>query len=87
MARRARSRVAKTERSAQPAPKVPWLERLFGARAAALPVVEEYEPRLLYSADTAPHALALSPNVVEQRFIDADGEYFATSEETDAGRV
>ena len=90
MARRARSRVAKTERSAQPAPKVPWLERLFGARVAAvaaLPVVEEYEPRLLYSADTAPHALALSPNVVEQRFIDADGEYFATSEETDAGRV
>jgi len=42
-----------------------------------MPVMEEYEPRLLYSADIAPAALILagSTQVVEQRLLPADGEF------------
>ncbi|MDH5536600.1 MAG: DUF4347 domain-containing protein, partial [Betaproteobacteria bacterium] len=45
--------------------------------ANPVPVVEEYEPRLLYSADVAPDALVLagSTQVFEQRVLASDGEF------------
>ena len=52
-----------------------------GECACATAWVEEYEPRVLYSADLASHALlaADGPQVVEQRVIDAAGEFTAVA--------
>ena len=53
-------------------------ETLFSAgKAMPVPLVEEYEPRLLYSADVAPDALILagSTHVFEQRLLAPDGEF------------
>ncbi|MDB5772902.1 MAG: tandem-95 repeat protein, partial [Burkholderia sp.] len=49
-----------------------------------IPVVEEYEPRLLYSADpiTAGLALAGPGQVVEQRLVDDAGEFVSSSSTT-----
>ena len=74
-----------------------WLQpfvRAWGAfcdarQAPPAPWVEEYEPRLLYSADFAPDALALagSVQVVEQRLLDSSGELVAAAAENVAQRV
>ncbi|MDO8262782.1 MAG: DUF4347 domain-containing protein, partial [Gallionella sp.] len=62
-----------------------WLQSLAGAwRAlsspaphACVPLIEEYEPRLLYSADFAASGLALVAGcqVTEQRVLDDSGEF------------
>ena len=63
---------------------------LRGERAASVvALVEEYEPRLMYSVDLAPHArlLASSTQPVEQRVMDAQGDYVATQVAGVAQRV
>ena len=57
-----------------------WDQWRKGATATAAPVIEEYEQRLMYSADIAAVGLALtsgaaSAPAVEQRVMDAHGEY------------
>jgi hypothetical protein len=69
---RVRSRLSHAWASLWQAPSIP-----------ATPLVEEYEQRLMYSADLAPQALLLA-NVtpaaqpVEQRIIDAQGDFVVT---------
>ena len=57
-----------------------WSARQSG-RQRQRPQVEEYEPRLLYSADPAGFGMVLvgGGEVVEQRVIGAQGEYVASS--------
>ncbi|MFL6716339.1 MAG: DUF4347 domain-containing protein, partial [Burkholderiaceae bacterium] len=57
-----------------------WSARQSG-RQRQRPQVEEYEPRLLYSADPAGFGMVLAGGgeVVEQRVIGAQGEYVASS--------
>jgi hypothetical protein len=60
-----------------------------GKTPPSVALVEEYEPRLLYSADFAPNALALAggAQVVEQRLMDSSGEFAAVQTESVAQRV
>jgi VCBS repeat-containing protein len=67
-----------------------WLRRLFSGHRisveSATPIVEEYEPRLLYSADAAQGlALPSAPTVVEQRYLEASGEYAVTTQLSEQG--
>ncbi len=54
-----------------------WQARLPRAQYARTPLVEEFEPRLLYSTDFATDGLALasSTQITEQRVLDNSGEY------------
>ncbi|HEX7970727.1 MAG TPA: DUF4347 domain-containing protein, partial [Thiobacillus sp.] len=50
-------------------------------------MIEELEPRLLFSADLAPAVLDGSPIAAEQRVLGADGEYAVQASEQESARL
>lgn len=58
-----------------------WRAISSPAPYTCMPVVEEFEARLLYSADFAPDGLALAASspILEQRLLDDAGEYLQTT--------